>query len=752
MGSPLSVSPAVVSLGAVDHDSAPVSRTLTYSNTSDSPLDLDLSVDVASTGTDADGRAEVTLDRDRVRVPAEGEAIVQATLAPEATDPGGYAGQVVAQVDGAAVPQLSTTLSVVVEGPQREVTVRLTDRHGELASGTMDLWSADTGEYTRLHVRDGVAGVQLPDGLYSAVTTIDTPGTAEDPAQSRTFAADPELRITADRELAHDARRADQVTVDTPRPADVTGFHAFAHRTVGDRSLRVHLDSGIGNEKAFVIPSPQVETGEFSFATEWQLVQPLLTVHPTKRADEPALPNPELASLGAPYVGKATLDLVDAGHGTEADYEQVEASGKVVLATRSAASLRSQADAARAAGAAVLLVANDELGRWTEQVSRQDLPVYRLASPAGEVLRDELAARGGVRLNLAGIRDATYNYELVFAHEGRIPDEVTYDVDAKDLAVVRSDYRENSSRTSRQEGWVPVIDGIGVGNISGIRRNGPVQRTEYVSTEDVSWQRMAQPHGEFPGYYWTWSPERRYTSGEEAEQLWWGPLVHPAVVDGYSAPGMGSPVARFHDAIRVSMPHYSYGAGLWCTIYNQLGDTSELTLRGNGEVLGTSPWSDGQFSVPAAKADYELQLDVDNGAGNWTDTSVRTRSIWGFSSERTSDERTVLPLVQLDYQLTAADEYNTVRAGSSHPLEITAGYQPGADGPGDFEVTAEVSYDNGDTWFEIPVRPFRYGFLGKVPAGPAEGYASVRVRATDADDNSLLQQIDRAWETGQQGS
>jgi hypothetical protein len=74
-------------------------------------------------------------------------------------------------------------------------------------------------------------------------------------------------------------------------------------------------------------------------------------------------------------------------------------------------------------------------------------------------------------------------------------------------------------------------------------------------------------------------------------------------------------------------------------------------------------------------------------------------------------------------------------------VRLTPGYQPQAGGPGRFRMTADVSYDDGATWKPVPVR----GSVATIPPAPADGFASVRVTATDAAGNRLTQRIDRAW-------
>lgn len=106
--------------------------------------------------------------------------------------------------------------------------------------------------------------------------------------------------------------------------------------------------------------------------------------------------------------------------------------------------------------------------------------------------------------------------------------------------------------------------------------------------------------------------------------------------------------------------------------------------------------------------------------------------------------RADLPL-QFDYRLDT-DAHNQVPAGIAYPLLLAPGYQPGGTGPGGFVVTAEVSYDDGQSWTTAPVAPGGAMLRATVPAAPAgAGFASLRMTATDLAGNRLTQQIDRAW-------
>ena len=447
-------------------------------------------------------------------------------------------------------------------------------------------------------------------------------------------------------------------------------------RTVGDHSFKMLAAQGWIIRRLYTLPGPRASTGSFDFATEWQLVEPTIRVTGAggPGGDATALPTPQQASQEDPYVGRATLEVVDAGRGTAADYAGIDARGKLAVVARDdQVGMWNQVQAAKAAGVALLFVHNTEISMWVDAVYKQGLPTYRIDARSGRWLKEAVAADPGFRVRVDSHADSAYSYELAFVSSS-VPRRAQYHVSHRDLAVVESDYRANSDRIMKAEGWLPDLGRIGLGNILALRRNGPVVRTEYVSTgPGLRWQRYAAANVFSPSYYWTWSALEQLRPGRRYGQVWWGPLLHPAAVEGYGRVEQGSPVARFRDAIRVSMPHYSYGGSLQGHIDEGFGDVSELTLSSNGEVLGKSSSSTTQFTVPPDRSTYELRLAVTNGSGNMFDTSVATDTTWAFHSARPRGERAVLPLVQASYGIDA-DAYNRMPADRSYPLTIRPSY------------------------------------------------------------------------------
>jgi subtilisin family serine protease len=743
VGESAGVSVGALSLGRIAQDAGTVTRTLTYHNPTDRGLTLRLSADVTRLGLGGQDKPVLRFDVPVLVVPPGGQASTEVQLMASQTRPGNYAGYIVARDPRDPSVEVRTATAFRVEGPTRTVTVSAVDRNGQPGRGPVQLWNIETGELSFGFMFGGATEFEVPDGTYSLAAAVETPA-AGFPPESQTVAGDPELTVRRDMTIHYDARDAQPITVETPRDTDLDSFQVTWHRAVGQRSISSRVASGIFGVDLHALPSPAARTGTFELSTGWQLTQPLLTA--VLSNGYRVQPSPWFAGnvFSDPYVGDESLALVYAGMGTPEEFADVDAEGKAALVTRHG-QLAQQVEAAAAAGATLLLVHNDQPGTWRDFAGNAVIPVYTISGEAGTGLREALSVEPDLDLDVFGVRTPTYNYELAFVEPDRVPAGRTYDAADHPMATVESDYRQNSERMGRTEMWIPYVGASGLGNGMSLGRRGPVTRTEYVSTDDVQWQRFGQPHGEFANVYWTWSAVQQYEPGETYRDVWWGPLTRPGVPAIAGAEQVGMPVARFHDAIRIMMPHYLYGNGsLNGTIFEQLGDTSELTLRRDGEVVGKSTWPEAQFTVPPDEAEYELDLRVVNGSGNWMDTSVRTESTWRFRSARPEGDRDVLPLVQLGYDLEAGP-YNDVPTGAAYPLVIEPGYQPGASGPGEFTVSVEVSYDDGSTWASAPVEPADGRLRATVPAAPSAGFATVRVIATDSAGNSLTQRIDRAW-------
>ncbi|SDT56568.1 S8 family serine peptidase [Jiangella sp. DSM 45060] len=743
VGESVTVDQGVVDFGQLAMDAPVVSRTLTYHNPTDRRVTLRVSADVTRPGSEA-GRPVMRVRNPVLSIPPGGSASTRVEVSAEASTGGDYSGRIVAQDPRDRDTVIQSVTTFTVERPVHTVTVDATGRDGRPSGGAIDLWNNETGEWTREAVVNGVATAEVPEGVYTVVTTIETPG--QDSVVSFALAAEPDQRVGADLALSYDARDAERVEVRTPHEIEKPAFDVIWERTVGEQSMRMIAAQGYNGPELYTLPSSRAKTGTFEFSTAWQGAQPLLEV---SAAGETLLPSPRLITSPAVYQGDEALPLADAGSGTAAELAAADVAGKAVLVSRVRLQEEEQARLATEAGAALLILANDVDEEWGTYPGAGTLPAYTVDRAFGERLRAELAADPGLELDLTGRRDAEYSYYLTYT-EDRLPGGVTYTADPDELAVVEADYRQASERMGRTESWIPYTGSAALGSAMTITRSGPVHRTEYLTTDGVEWQRFAKPHGEFANMYWTWAAIQPFAAGSSTEQVWWGPLVTPGMPALSGSEEYGLPAARFRDAIRVSMPQYLYDPMTYGFNQQQFGDATELVLRRDGVEVGRAPWSEAQFTVPGAAADFELSLETTAGRGNFSDLWTHTLTTWGFRSERPSEEREVLPLIQLDYGLEAG-LYNEVPAGASYPLELRPSYPAGAEGPGGFTATAEVSFDDGASWQPAPVTPSGDGTLVATVPAAAGGFASLRVTVADADGNTVSQQIDRGWRVGEAG-
>ncbi|QSB14625.1 S8 family serine peptidase [Natronosporangium hydrolyticum] len=744
----VAVSDAALSLGEVGQSGRFETRTLTYQNHSDQPMTLRLTPHVNAAGDLNDARPVVRIRPAALVIPPGGSASADVSLLTQATTPGTYTGYILAEDRRNQSAPVQTVLTATLPPPIHTVTVEGVDRDGEPAgSGSVEAWNLETGQMYYGWFFDGQTQLELPAGRYTLVFSVQSPAGAFPPS-SVVFGGDPELTVARDLTLRYDGRDAEPFQVETPRETVTDSFDILWHRQVGDRAIATTSSGGLTGTDLYLLPSDEADTGVFEASVLWQESEPLLRLSAPGPDGAPIETTPVLATQRLVYEGQESLPVVYAGEGTPEEFASVDAAGKVALVTRARSGhyISDQSQAAAEAGAVLLLAHNDEPANWWDPDNTSFLPSYRLNQGEGMALREQLAADPELELDLHGVIDPAYTYDLAFHTAGRFPGGERQVVDEAELATVESAFHADSAETGRMESWVALLGSSEFGLRMGRTRNAPGHRTEFISTEQVRWQRFGQPHHEFPGMYWIWTGVERYHPGEVYQQQWWGALTRPGVPElpGYEA--IGLPAARFHDALRFNIPTYLYDNGrMYGYPYHQLGDEVVMRVYRDGELVGEGDWSDLQVSVPPEESWYEVELIVRNGAGNWAGTSVVTESSWEFSSGRPVDGREVLPLVQLDYHLETG-LHNQVEATDAYPLRLVPGYQPGVTGPGDFELTVEVSFDDGASWAAAPVSEVDGGFEATVPAAPAAAeFGSVRVVATDQAGNQLRQYIERGW-------
>ncbi|MFI0366479.1 hypothetical protein ACH35V_01285 [Actinomadura sp. 1N219] len=172
--------------------------------------------------------------------------------------------------------------------------------------------------------------------------------------------------------------------------------------------------------------------------------------------------------------------------------------------------------------------------------------------------------------------------------------------------------------------------------------------------------------------------------------------------------------------------------------------TNELALAADGQVIATGS---GQLyaSVPPESKRYTL---------TWNRTanpeiarfSTATKTEWTFESHHIDWEDQTLPLHLLRLAVPGLDDANAAAPGTQ--LRIPVKVQPVQDLPAP-EITSmsvETSGDDGQTWQAASSGEEDGTWIATVSNPDAPGFVSLRIKATDADGNTVTQTFIRAYE------
>ncbi len=237
-----------------------------------------------------------------------------------------------------------------------------------------------------------------------------------------------------------------------------------------DGTIDSNLDFvGYGSQNLWLIPSQPVTVGAFDASSSWILYGPNLfmsVVAPARLTLRPEYPL-YTAFAGGPFTpfsaGSRTLPVVNAGLGSAADFGAIDARGKLALiqldpVIGGCLVESSQLQNALDAGAAGVLV--DPALPPSLGTGSCSLPVVAgssfgigaqvampfVALPAAQaVALEHLVAHGhsGVRIHLTALASSSYQYDLKFYSEGKMPADTAYRVTDRMLTAVRTRYHSD---------------------------------------------------------------------------------------------------------------------------------------------------------------------------------------------------------------------------------------------------------------------------------------------------------------------
>ncbi|MGW5194350.1 S8 family serine peptidase [Kribbella sp. NPDC004138] len=715
----------------------PVERQISYRNTTDKPLTLQLSTDRAGI---------FRLAATQVTVPAKGTAAVGVTADPNGLAPGQYSAQVIATSSTGTV---HTAVGLAVEPKKYNLNVQLKDQAGKPVSGEVEVTGAD-GKSTVLWAADGKLTSRWAPGSYTIVSTLDVPGSNGPHSLGLAFLTAPEVDLTADRTVVLDASRSRPIKVDTPKPTTVTTsrfdlFRSFtsAQPTPDDRAALHEIFMPPPDYDSFwALPTEnKVRTGSFVLTTRFRAEQTPLTISYDGRSLDDSL----LVQPGSPAFRAATtrVTAVFAGTGTPAEYAGLAARGKAVVVRNSIdVPPADRVAAAHAAGAAMLLVVNDGIGRYNDWYGGADgrtlgpIPTASLTLDDGEALIKKLTTRR-TELTVAANPVPSYLYDLVDYHQGKVPDDPSAATDPGSLARIENDFAPPNGQQvleSREDSpayeYFPASFPYAVyGSIRVPRfpaKPAVGHRTDWVSA-GAKWQQYASING-----WATFTDITSYQPGSVQSQRWFGPIVRPRMLE-FELPhrvgnAMGGMIAGFGDG-------GSAHSG------DSLMTRSFALYQGEEKLVGNGPRPDfGVGDLAPEKRPYRLVADT-VGNAELTPYSTSTHTEWTFTSGEAENQP--LPLAQLDYGVDVDAAGRAKRNSVLAVKPVVLGSSARQDAV--VSVGLEVSYDDGATWQRLQLKESKGSWQTRLQAPPQAGQVSLRVTAKQRNGGGISQTIVRAF-------
>ena len=428
----------------------PGERVLTYTNATGRPLDLRLGSDVAGLGSDSRLRPDLTLSRRTLTVPARGPASVTVRLDPRDTASGPLRRQR-RRRRRAALGTARSPASCPSRCRRRCTRCASTPGTARacLATGPVDVWSAE----------DGTVAADLAAGRHGqcrgARGHLHRDGRASRPRAPGSWPRRPDRRqVTPSvtdhrrhRRSGYDARDATPVQVRTPRADPAGRLRRLLAAPGRAPELQDQGRPGRPGHAPLHVVHPagahrRASTSACSSATSSRRSQrrrPAPGARCSRR--HPRWPATARRTSGSRPCPSSTSAPVCA-----ADYAGADVEGAVALAARTAGvSLFRQAQAAAAAGAAVLMVTDDRAGTlaWRPLETTVCRPTASTARPGCGCARAAPGRAGHPAAPVGQGRRPTTSTSWPSWRTGFHAGCPTGSP-PEQLAVVRSDYRANS--------------------------------------------------------------------------------------------------------------------------------------------------------------------------------------------------------------------------------------------------------------------------------------------------------------------
>lgn len=443
---------------------------------------------------------------------------------------------------------------------------------------------------------------------------------------------------------------------------------------------------------------------------------------------------------------------------------QLTESQTITFDSRDATRVKVTTDQASQARSATLHYTRDD-GRWlalgSVYAADTDVAMYALPTKGKKAKLGEFSLSTYWRMYASGVdtKDSPFVYNLAFTETGKVSKKHDHKVKDNQLATVdETFYAQRAAGTyydtvkAKSPVNEEVFAGTGMAPIA-----TPAERTAYYSP-GIAWQQMGIGADSRLGSDIMLDPFTVYEARDHRETTWNRLVTNTGLwVDAEGAPGrvaerqanlMGFSFAQFKDG-----EPGRYGLG-------GFGDVGNLRVYRDGELAYESGWPAGQLLVPAEQADYEatvtnMRFQLDTPQLPDSVLSLATTTTFGFSSARPNGEDVAsLPILMPNYDLDV-DLYNLVEA-TDVPISVGFTTQDGHRMSDIVELSAQVTFDDvtamealdpsGLNWIDVDVE-FRDGqwVLLVDNSQGAGSYASLHIKATDADGNTVEQHVFRLY-------
>ena len=737
-------SPAVVSLGSAEKISEPLEKTFDYVNPSDGEMTLTLTMESKNEKGAPAPDGMFTLSQSEVTIPANSSSTVEVTFDPSLGTVSDYKAVVTAtSSDGKTV---NTTIGATKKVPSVDLTLQLIDRNGNTTSGEFFVVNLDTGSYNKVRPnRDtGIKLIEVPQGRYSVMGTVDTYDEAGFLVENHTLAGDPEVELSENKILTIDAQLGKEVKISTPKESDGTGYQ-LGYRLDQDK-FRMDVITGFYNpywDHAYVVPTEPLTTGTFDFSFKQRRFAPLIRASYDGTGDSIPLEHVEFTPK---LDGDKTMEAVDLGFARPDDLSGKNLSGKLAVITRDTEStVTDQIKAVTATGAAGVFIVYDGPGIFWTSVLKTDgitIPAWTLQQDEGAVLFDRIA-NGPTSINLKGIANSPYVYNMAMVIPEAIPTNPVDTVTKENSAVVNAHYRGSKGRVlvdslasirPREFVTLQVLD---------YYFDAPLDREEWYSTgskwpmlKDIKWNHTV--HDENRMKRSMNDIHRIYLPGEQREETWLG-----------AANGLADReiTMAYREGDKFTLNIFEQGdsqPGHWGNFaFDYPEDTSVARLYKDGKLLTTSNYFSFFYplSVSPDPATYRITMDTAHPTG--FRMSTQTNTAWTFKSERPASGRENLGLLWPTYDLELDGE-NKTKGGNTYHFDLSFALQSG-DTPDIKGVEVEVSTDDGVTWNTAKVSSKKDGHYKVSVKNPKSGYVSLRVKAWDVNGSQIEQTIIKTY-------